>query len=174
MQKGSAVAIGGFRQEVYTPFVDYPTWLNLSLTGKICGIDEVMGYWRVHDKQMTAGSNLRLGADRYAIEFYNGLPSEIKKRLKIGEKKLRDNLEKHSADEDFYRGRAALRKGEWHAARACFAGSLRHGTAGRRLKSLAGILLSYCRQDFEAFAVVTGRAQANNCAASLLFKSKNI
>lgn len=42
-----------FVQPRGSPFVDYPTWFHLTDRGKLCCVNAVLGFWRVHEAQAT-------------------------------------------------------------------------------------------------------------------------
>jgi len=53
MVRAHALKAVGFIQPHGAPFVDYPTWLELVDRGKLCFVDEILGFWRVHPSQQT-------------------------------------------------------------------------------------------------------------------------
>jgi len=53
MVRGDALRAVGFVQPRGAPFVDYPTWFELVDRGKLCFVDEVLGFWRVHRAQQS-------------------------------------------------------------------------------------------------------------------------
>lgn len=53
MVRRNLLAEVGFVQPRGSPFVDYPTWFELTEKGRWCFINEELGFWRVHSGQMT-------------------------------------------------------------------------------------------------------------------------
>ena len=53
MVRADALKATGFIQPRGAPFVDYPTWFELADRGKLCFVNEVLGFWRVHHSQQT-------------------------------------------------------------------------------------------------------------------------
>jgi len=90
LRKKELLNIGGFKQPSNTHYVDYPTWLHLSLKGQFCFINKVLGYWRYHLSQSTS----RLYAEQMeshakcALEFFNNLETKHKKNVKIKKKAI--------------------------------------------------------------------------------------
>lgn len=64
-------SIGGFKQRLGTPYVDYTTWLELSLIGKFRFINNVLGYWRKHPKQTTNEKKLEMvrASKKISLDF---------------------------------------------------------------------------------------------------------
>ncbi|MEM1867730.1 MAG: glycosyltransferase [Thermosphaera sp.] len=53
MARADVLKAVGFIQPRGAPFVDYPTWLELVDRGKLCFVDEILGFWRAHPSQQT-------------------------------------------------------------------------------------------------------------------------
>ena len=49
IDKNALLSIGGFLQDKNAPYVDYTTFLELSLKGRFYPSDKVLGYWRKPD-----------------------------------------------------------------------------------------------------------------------------
>ncbi len=67
-RKDALESINGFKQSDRTPYVDHLTWLELGLKGKFCYLDELLGYWRHHDRQISA---------KMSIEMFESLKSSV-------------------------------------------------------------------------------------------------
>jgi len=94
-RKEALLSIGGFLQGDDMPFVDYPTWLNLSLKGRFYAIDSVLGFWRWHDKQVTKLMKVEMSkATSCTKEFYDKLPLDIKSELKLSCKAINRTYQK--------------------------------------------------------------------------------
>jgi glycosyltransferase involved in cell wall biosynthesis len=68
IRRSALEAVGGFRAAPGVPLVDYPTWLELSLTGSFVRVPSALGYWRRH-----RGSTSWQSLERTAVgmhEFY--------------------------------------------------------------------------------------------------------
>jgi len=64
-------SIGGFRQRLGAPYIDYTTWLELSLIGEFRFVNKVLGYWRKHSKQTTNVKKLELvrASKKVSLDF---------------------------------------------------------------------------------------------------------
>lgn len=85
IRKKSLLKIGGFKHIQGAPFVDYLTWLYLSLEGEFRFTREVLGFWRRHEIQTTT---MRLSSMRYyhakaIVYFYEAISSEQRKAYSI-------------------------------------------------------------------------------------------
>ncbi len=149
--KDSLLKIGGFKQTDYTPFVDYPTWLNLGKIGNFCFSGEVLGYWRRHSTQISQKKDIELGlaGRRYALEFYMNLPDNFKKSLNINLKELKKYHNNIIAGKYFHSGRQALYYKNWEQARKMFIKALDYGDYPMKIKALNGILFSILKLNIE-------------------------
>ena len=73
IRKSFLIKIGGFKQIRGCPFVDYPTYLELSLLGRFKFIKEVLGNYRRHSSQVTSRKCEEVldCAIKTIIDFYN-------------------------------------------------------------------------------------------------------
>jgi len=146
-------SIGGFQQANYTPFVDYPTWLELCLHGKFVILDAVMGYWRKHDRQITNQLSVDMANDRrYSIEFYRKLPVHLKEKLALNIVELEHDFRRRLGNGWIHCGRNALIKQDWEQARGDFYEAFKLGTLSVKVKSLGGVICSVCNIDVEWIA----------------------
>ncbi len=150
-RKDSLLSIGGFKQATYTPFVDYPTWLNLGLHGKLYFSEELLGYWRRHSNQISQKKDIELGiaGRRYALEFYMNLPDNFKRSLNINLKELKKYHNNIIAGKYFHSGRKALYSKNWAQARKMFIKALDYGDYPMKIKALNGILFSILKLNIE-------------------------
>lgn len=146
-------AIGGFRQPAYCQFVDYPTYLALSLEGEFAYVDEQLGDWRRHEAQNTfagAAPVLRAGR-RCAREFFDA--AREAGRLPSAVAALDDELRRHDARiEDYARfldGRRHLLQGRWPEARDAFWALRGSRWAPLRAAAFVGLAGSLLRFDIE-------------------------
>jgi len=83
-RKESLLNIGGFKQPLNVPYVDYPTWLELSLNVKFISLNEVLGCWRRHENQMSTSKLLEMiKTSNFSIEFYKKLDKDIKDSINL-------------------------------------------------------------------------------------------
>lgn len=84
INKNALLSIGGFLQHKDTPYVDYLTFLELSLKGRFYPSDRVLGYWRKHKAQVTTKQETDMNkAFMFSLEFYERLDPSLKKLIKI-------------------------------------------------------------------------------------------
>jgi len=150
-RKDALLSIGGFQQPPQVPYVDYPTWLQLSLIGELRPVDEVLGFWRRHENQISATmrSDMAKSGSRYAIIFFQSLPQPLRDSCGLGMKDLQDRHMHDMAAQHFYAGRMYLSDGRWVEARNDFRQALQGGPIFLKAKAFAGIACSYLRQDME-------------------------
>ena len=152
-RKETLQSIGGFQQASYTPLVDYPTWLELCLRGKVVILDEVMGYWRRHDKQITNQLPIDMAnCNRYSIDFYNQLPDNLKEKVDIDISGLESSYRRGLGNSWIHSGRNALIKQRWGQARSDFYEAFKLGTPFIKLKAFGGVICSVCKIDAEWIA----------------------
>jgi len=154
IRKETLISIGGFQQPSYVLYVDYPTWLKLALEGKFDFIDETLGFWRRHERQITAKFKLELEsrARQLAINFYNGLPCKIKNSLDINEKKIVGHWNIRIAKAYFYIGRTNLVNKEWIQAKRNFLNARSWGSYLMRSICLLGLIASMMKFNLEPLA----------------------
>ncbi|RLF83564.1 hypothetical protein DRN44_00660 [Thermococci archaeon] len=150
IRREDLLSIGGFKQAEYTPFVDYPTWLELSLIGKFYPIDEIVGYWRRHRDQVTSRMKKYVGrAKKYSIEFFEKLPPEVRTKMRISVEDVYSIYDQRLASVYFALGKQALTNNRWNEARHYFRETLSKGSFLKKLYALLGISYSYCKMDLE-------------------------
>lgn len=78
-RKNALLNINGFQQPPHTPYVDYSTWLELLLEGKFYYIDDVLGFWRHHARQISATMSLEMiKSSEYSIDFFKKISKDVK------------------------------------------------------------------------------------------------
>ena len=143
-RKSALDAIGGFKQPEHTPYVDYPTWLWLSLEGQFFAIDNVLGYWRKHKNQISTKKIMDMvKAENYVIEFAKNLPDKKKKALNIDLDEIILNNKQRLAAAYCYLGRKDLFSKKWSESKDKFKLSLIDGSYKTKTKSLFGLILAY-------------------------------
>jgi glycosyltransferase involved in cell wall biosynthesis len=155
-RRSALVSIGGFKQPELVPYVDGPTWLELSLIGEFCPVDEMLGCYRHHERQVTATMRREMiEAGRYAVGFFTRLPPEIKESLSSKELDDVSVKLKYKLAESFYQtGRISLREGRWEEAKENFKEAIKNGRYSTKLKALLGLICSNLRTDLELAAAV--------------------
>lgn len=150
-RKDALFAIGGFKQPQQVPYVDYPTWLELSLVGELKPVDEVLGFWRRHGDQISTTMKMEMANARNhcAISFYQRLPHSARTRLGLSLEELQ-NLHTHNVAAIYFNaGRINLLERRWIKARKNFGKALHEGTPSIKAMAFAGIVCSYLRLDME-------------------------
>ncbi|MCX7974181.1 MAG: glycosyltransferase family 2 protein [Candidatus Aminicenantes bacterium] len=145
IKKESITSIGGFVQRNYLPFVDYPTWLLLSLMGEFYFERDIVGYWRRHESQATTifGEEQEKASAIFVSEFIEKIPLSIKNELKLSFEKI-IKLQKYRAAYPYFSlGRIYLSKKQWKKARENFKIAIRKGSLRTKCLSTGGIILTY-------------------------------
>jgi glycosyltransferase involved in cell wall biosynthesis len=150
IRKQALLDIGGF-QGLGLVYVDYPTWLALSLKTRFAFCSETCGFWRMHTNQTSharAIEQTETGV-RLALEFFDQLPAEV--QLLIGFRRAtlvtrnRDRL----AQSHLRRGRFRALEHKWSEARADFWQALQKGCTRTRAKAAAAMVLTALGVDVE-------------------------
>ena len=158
-RKNSLLSIGGFQQTDYTPSVDYPTWLELSPLGSFRFINELLGYWRFHEHQVSSTMIIQIAeGTKYSIDFFKRMPRELSDTVGVTLAELSDNHRRQIAIATFHAGRIALISRRWEEAKQNFKNVLSGDSpSSTRLRALLGLTCAYCRVDMEWIARSTGR-----------------
>ena len=158
-RKDVLLSIGGFKQPDYTPYVDYPTWLELSLIGEIYSVDEILGCWRRHESQMTTEIVIEMakGQSKCSADFFKRLPPELKNSIGISTDQLMSKYRDIIALGYFVSGRINLSRGKWNEARRDFRRALNESSLSTKTMSLFGRACSYLKLDVEWYAFLMRR-----------------
>ncbi|NLJ39339.1 MAG: glycosyltransferase family 2 protein [Candidatus Atribacteria bacterium] len=174
INKDALLSIGGFVQHKETPYVDYPTFLELSLKGRFYPSDRVMGYWRKHKAQITTQKETDMNRGfMVSIDFYENLSPAQKKSINF---KVEDKLEfreKILNDQIAVSARLALVKGDWKEASTCYRSIFKQGDLKIKIQSLLGVICAFLRIDLEWFAVLTCKPKIRDASGewdTTLFK----
>ena len=158
LRRNALLSIGGFKQAEYTPYVDYPTWLELSLLGRFHALDEVLGYWRSHPLQMSSTIVASMFAgSRYSVDFLERMPQELADAVGVPVEDLRAHHQHQMMWAAFNLGRIALVNGDWREAKGNFKKALGGGLPSTKLAALLGLLCAYCKVDAEWIAAMAGQ-----------------
>jgi hypothetical protein len=177
IDKNALLSIGGFIQDEITPYVDYPTFLELSLRGRFYPSDKVMGYWRKHKAQITTEKESDMNqAFMVSVDFYEKLSKTLQKSIefKMDDKlEFQDNIIK---DQIAVSARLALIKGNWKEASRNYKNIIKNSTLKIKIQSILGIICAYLRITLEWFAVLTCKPKIRDVGGewdSTLFKNEN-
>ncbi len=159
LKKTALEKIGGFQQPHNFPSVDYPTWLNLALTGEFRFINEPMGYRRIHLDATSAKSRVEQeqASGKYATDFFQQLDPEIKSRIKISQTQLKEFSKRKLARGHMEAGRYCLARNERAQARNHFFSAIMDGNTTVKLIGLIGMVSVYTPLDLEKLAQMMGR-----------------
>lgn len=162
-RKDALLSVGGFKQPEYTPYVDFPTWLELSLIGEFYPVDEILGYWRRHRDQASIAMIMQIvkAHNRCSIFFVGHLPQELRNSLGISTNKLLNRCQHNIASAHFALGRIRLSQSKWREARKNFRQALDKSTLSRKIKALIGIACSYLKVDLEWAALLMCQPRLN-------------
>ncbi|GAI38249.1 unnamed protein product, partial [marine sediment metagenome] len=153
IRKSSLLSIGGFKQPHYAPYADYPTYLELALKGKFFYIDDLLGYWRRHNLQVTSKlyADFVLARANLIEDFCKSLDDDFKKKINLNEKFM-------LAKSYWLKGRYYLIKDQSKKARREFLTSIIFGNFEIKIKSIFGIVFSFLKFiDLELFAKIFQR-----------------
>ncbi len=157
-RKSALLAVGGFHQPEGLPNVDYPTWLQLCRVGRFAPVNQILGFWRRHDQQVSATmakemlGNLELGP-----AFVGSLDVRERKALGVSVESAWRLARRSRAAVDFAAGRVALSEGRRRAATAYFRRALREGGTAARLRAVVGLASVYLGADLDGISGVYGR-----------------
>ncbi len=158
-RKSALLSIGGFQRSEHTPTVDYPTWLELSLLGEFSVVDEVLGYWRCHEQQVSSTMVIEIaGASKHSIDFFKRMPQELARSVGLTLDELVANHQRQVAIATFHTGRIALISGNWDKAKEEFRRVLStESPSSTRLRAQVGLVCAYCKLDLEWIAKIMRR-----------------
>lgn len=157
-KKESLLKIGGFQQPLDVPYVDYPTWLELSLNGKFRALNDILGCWRRHEDQMSTSKLLEMiKTSKFSIEFYKKLDKNMKNSIDLTTKDLEQNYKLRIAFTSFDLGRKNLINGEYEEGKKNFKRAIIKGPTLLKAKSLLGVICAYFNTDLEGIARILNR-----------------
>ncbi len=152
-RKSALQSIGGFKQPDKIPYVDGPTWLELSMHGEFLPLDEILGCYRRHERQVSSAMKTSMiKAGRYSIDFFHSLPAEVKASVAEKVDGLEKRLRQKEIEYYYYLGRAYLKEGKRSEAKESFLVAVRKGDSSLRAKAMLGLFCSLCRTDMERLA----------------------
>lgn len=143
--------IGGFQHIDGIPFIDYQTFLTLSLIGKFFYTPRVMGYWRRHGHSATALRDQDLMEIRL-LSYMRRFLETHRTRMAMSprqEAAVAGGLRDWEGRIALYRGRAALVKRRWAESRRQFRMALKSSWPLVRIGGAVGMVASYLHADME-------------------------
>ncbi|NYB52440.1 MAG: glycosyltransferase [Methanobacteriaceae archaeon] len=156
IDKKALLSIGGFLQYENVPFVDYSTFLELSLKGKFYPSDSVLGYWRKHKAQVTTVQETEVTkAFMISVDFFEKLDPSIKKTIKFDINEKVKFHEKLLIDQVAVSARLSLLNGNWDEALTQYKHMFQNGGFSIKLQSFLGIICAICRLNLEWLAVIS-------------------
>lgn len=150
IRKTAIIDAGGFVQPEGSPCVDYSTWLQMSLKGKFCYIDALLGCWRRHGEQVTVTSKMEMlkSNTKYSIKFFDELDSDEKEKIGLNAGDIVSNCRNEMAAIYFHWGRLSLYEKRWKDSKKLFKKSFK-GSFSFKLKSIVGFVFALCHINFE-------------------------
>ncbi|MCE5214529.1 MAG: glycosyltransferase [Methanobacterium sp.] len=147
-RKKTLLKVGGFQQPQKAPFADYATWLELSKKGGFQYENNLMGYWRHHQRQVSSKHALEMLKTSFdtSLEFYDQLTTEEKEQLNINHHIILKQKEKMLNDLSFGLGRECLKSKRWQRSRNYFKTALK-GSLKIKFYAMIGILFSYLKKE---------------------------
>jgi glycosyltransferase involved in cell wall biosynthesis len=154
-RRSALLSIGGFKQPDRVPYVDLPTMLELALVGEFGPVDEVLGYRRSHEGQVTGMMREEMNeARKYSIEFFTKLSPQVRESLGVKLEDLLANIDYVSSAYFFYLGRKLSVEGRWEEAEKNFRKALEKGCLSTKMKAALGLIGARCRTDLERLFVL--------------------
>ncbi len=177
IDKNALLSIGGFLQDKNTPFVDYTTFLELSLKGRFYPLDRVLGYWRKHKSQVTTINETEVNkAFMIAVDFYEKLDSSLKNKINFNINDKLNFYKNKLNDQIAVSARVSLIEGNWNEALIQYKSLFHKGNFSIKLQSFIGIICVIFRKDFEWVSVITCKPKLRDSSGewdSTLFDKNN-
>lgn len=179
IEKNALLSIGGFLQYEDAPFVDYSTFLELSLKGKFYPSDRVMGYWRKHKAQVTTTQETEITkAFLISVDFYEKMDLSLRKSVNFNIDDKSKFHEKMLNDQIAVSSRLSLLNGNWDEAITQYKGVFRKGDFSVKLQAFLGIICALCRRDLEWLAVISCKPKLRDASGewetTVCGKNKNL
>lgn len=159
VRRSALDAIGGFQHIDGLPFVDYQTFLRLSLTGRYFYTPEVMGFWRRHEHSATALryqdlTEMRLLAHmRRFLEIHGSVMALNSEE----ERNIVDALQDWERRIALYHGLTALSKRQWAEARSRFRIARGSRQTSYQIGGVVGTVASYLHMQLDWLMALAGR-----------------
>lgn len=161
IRKDELDKIGGFQQSHNLPLVDLTTWIELSLKGKFCCIQQPLGHWRFYPNQITKTYTAEIseGFYRFALDFFEREQRTFN-HYGITKASLKKHFHTLLVEAHSRSGRYKLIRKDFNNARRNYLKSIFcygfHSPVWK-LRSLVGLIFSFFHADIESFAKKLGR-----------------
>lgn len=159
LRRNALEAIGGFQHVEGLPFVDYPTFLTLSLAGRYFYTPTVMGFWRRHGRSATALKYQDITEIRL-LAFMRRFLDRNRARITLTreeEETIASALQDWERRIAVYHGLAALSKGQWAEARDRFRAAHESRQPIFRWAGVIGTVASLLHLKLEWLVSIAGR-----------------
>lgn len=159
IRRSAIERIGGFQYVTGLPLTDYPTFIELSLSGRFYYLPRTMGYRRRHQDSITMrhGQRIHEMVSSFAMRFLERhhdkvvlLPSKLQE--------IQQNWQDAQHKLAFSEGRFHLLQRNWSEARTHFRIASKSESFTVRLAASAGFLFSCLHSDIEPLMKLVGRA----------------
>ncbi|MGP8022462.1 MAG: glycosyltransferase family 2 protein [Methanobacterium sp.] len=179
IDKNALLSIGGFLQDKNAPYVDYNTFLELSLKGRFYPSNKLLGYWRKHKSQVTTKKQNEMNkAFMVSVDFYEKLDPSLKNKINFN---INDKLKVCKImlnDQIAVSARVSLIEGNWNEALTQYKTLFRKGNFSIKLQSFIGMICAIFRKDFEWVSVITCKPKLRDNSgewdSTLYDKNKNL
>jgi hypothetical protein len=149
-RRQALIAAGGFLQPPGIPNVDYPTYLQVRRQGRIVGQDDILGFWRQHQDQVTSRLTDEMARNASWGSLFIGQLS-VDERSAMGilpEEAVQ--IERHrTANTELFKARRLMRSGHVKDAKGCLVRALKKGNASIRGKALVLLAYNFMQIDVE-------------------------
>lgn len=152
--------IEGFQSVPSLPFIDYPTFLTLSLRGKYFFVPRIMGYWRQHSRSNTQTRDEE-STNSILRDFALGFLDANQAVLAVlpSERHIIEQTWRYSSAVDAYmQGRKFLVTKQYQRARSQFKKAFKtERRLKRRIAAFVGYCASWFHSDIELYYSITKR-----------------
>jgi glycosyltransferase involved in cell wall biosynthesis len=157
IRRSALEAIGGFQHVPGQRYVDFPTFIRLSIRGKFYYTSEVMGYRRMHPQSATARFMPEMLET--AQSFRRELMDDSCFGLTEGDQRaIEESWRSVECAKEFSLGRLRMLEGQWKLSRSHFSRALGLSDFRVSMGALAGWLFSWLHCDLEGLFRLAGRA----------------
>lgn len=152
--------IGGFQRVLGLPLTDYPTFIELSLTGRFYYSPQILGYRRRHEESITVNyaRTIHEKVSDFTLDFLASHPEQV--LLSESELKKIEASWLESNDKLYFsEGRSLLLKKMWIQARRHFLAACKSKSPVVRMAAFAGFISSCLHTDLEGLMRFAGRSR---------------
>lgn len=153
IQRSALENLGGFRQDIGYPAVDFSTWVRLfQMPGSVMWIDSRLGYWRQSDTQVTQALGLQIAEEslRIALDQFDKMPSHLRSKLGLQRRAIQKHRSRALLAPSYLRAvRSALRERDGEKAVAFAKKLIACGGTKNRLQGICALLANASGTDLE-------------------------